>query len=171
MGAAQRPSGRAAYHRAMTALEESLVAADDVAARGDGTFAVTTAEFEAVATPTEDGCRVVCDLPSLDAAVAGESVGDAVREGWFETLQLRLEDVEGLTERAAVGAPAVRREGESVVVETAVRGPADAVAAAVTTVVGFVEGTWFQGVVPGYDYVPAVAAMRDRAHRQGTTPD
>ncbi|MFB6106881.1 MAG: DUF5813 family protein [Halobacteriaceae archaeon] len=155
----------------MTAHEESLGAADGLTARGDGTFAVTTAEFEAVARPTGEGCRVVCDLPSLDAAVAGESVGDAVREGWFETLQLRLGDVEGLADRAEVGAPTVRREGTSVVVETTVRGPADAVAAAVTTVVGFVEGTWFQGVVPGYDYVPAVAAMRERAHRQGTTPD
>jgi hypothetical protein len=37
--------------------------------------------------------------------------------------------------------------------------------------VNYVEGTWFQGVVPGYDYVEKVQSMREQAAQNAQSTD
>ncbi|MFB6120459.1 MAG: DUF5813 family protein [Halobacteriaceae archaeon] len=142
----------------------ALATADEFEA-ADGTYRVTTAEFEARVDPESDRWTVVCEVPAIEAAVEGE-VGDAVAEGWFETLERRLDGVTGVTRTDEVATPDVRREGETVVVETSFA-PGNDPAEEALAVVNYVEGTWFQGLIPGYDYVEAVAAMRQRARRHG----
>lgn len=131
----------------------------------DGAYRVTTAQFEARVRPGPERWTVVVEVPTIEAAVVGD-VGDAVAAGWFETFERRLDSVTGVTRTDEVAAPDVGREGDVVVVETSFA-PADDPAAEALAVVNYVDGTWFQGLIPGYDYVEEVEAMRQRARRHG----
>lgn len=129
----------------------------------DGEYAVTTAQFEATVTAGER-YHLRAELPTLDAVVVGESVADVVEEGWFDTFRRRVADLSGVT-TGSVESPTVSLADRTVVVETtfdATEPAEDALA-----LVNSIEGTWFQGVVPGYDYRGDVQAMRERAHQRG----
>lgn len=166
---AKSPSGRVAYagpmtERKPTAAFESHDAFES--AEGD-VYEVETATFEATVHAGGSRCHVTCELPTLDAAVEGEDVADVVEEGWYETLERRLAEIRGVTS-ATVADPDLSRSGERVVVETSLEGTADPAGDALA-VVNYVEGTWFQGVIPGYDYVEAVESVRERARQRGRT--
>jgi len=129
-------------------------------------YVATATPFEARATargrdrPTFE---VTVRLPTLPAVVAGE-VGHAVADGWYETLTLRLEDAYDVT-RDADGDLAVRRNPDTDTVRVtfsysaAPRQGVDDAAA----LVDYVEGTYVQGVIPGYDYEEPVAGLLARA--------
>jgi hypothetical protein len=144
--------------------DPALDAAEDFAA-ADGGYRVTTATFEARVTAGESRWTVVVEVPTIGAAVEG-TVGEAVAEGWYETLGRRLAGVTGVTRSDDVAAPAVEREGDVVAVETTFVPGADPASTALA-IVNYVEGTWFQGLIPGYDYVERVAAVRRDARRRG----
>jgi len=133
---------------------------------GDDEFAVTDSDFEARVHVDEGERRVVVDVPTLDAVVVGEDVGDALQAGWRDTLERRLEHPTGVTRGPNPELADVTLAGETVSVWMTHSGglsPAEDARAVVT----FVEGTWFEGIVPGYDYREDVAAMRNRAHEAG----
>jgi len=156
----------------MTALlesaERSLAEHGAFEDREEG-YAVTTTAFDATvqASPAGDAVayRVAVTVPTLDAAVAGETVAPVVREGWFETFERRIEHPGGAT-RVDPGTPLVALDldaGEvrvEITFETSnpARGTEDAKA-----LVDFVEGTYLQGIVPGYDYREPVAGLIERA--------
>jgi hypothetical protein len=129
-------------------------------------FAATATPFEATATYGEDPptVDVVVRLPTIDAVADGE-VGEATAEGWYETLSLRLEDAYDVTQEAD-GTLDVDREGETVRVEYtyAVDGVATGVDDA-AAIVDYVEGTYVQGVIPGYEYGDPVAELVADARR------
>ncbi|WP_280535750.1 DUF5813 family protein [Halopenitus sp. POP-27] len=106
-------------------------------------------------------------LPTL-SAVTDEHVADVVEDGWLETFELRVEDVSGVTRRSRDLDPSVRRSGSEIVVEVSLtdantaRGVADAAA-----FVDFVEGTYVQGIIPGYDYTEPVTSIRSKARQHG----
>jgi hypothetical protein len=144
-----------------------------LAAREDGTWEATTTPFDATVVPEpSDGSevvyRVVVRVPTLDA-VTTDDVAPVVEEGWYETFELRVVDVGGVT-RGTHEDPTVGREAETVTVEATVsdsdagRAADDAVA-----IVDFVEGTYVQGVIPGYDYTDPVQSLLDRARQTGGT--
>lgn len=117
------------------------------------------------------GFDVTVVVPMLDA-VTDDRVADVVEDGWFDTFERRVDDVSGITRRSRELAPTVRREGSEIVVETSLtdanpgRGVKDAGA-----FIDFVEGTYVQGIIPGYDYTEPVAGLLSRARRQGTAGD
>lgn len=137
----------------------------------DGRFELTTTAFDAVVTATEAEGRIDFEVrmraPSLSAAVAGD-VADVVEEGWLETFERRIEDVDGAMRGDDAPEPTVRVTDDEVVVEASFtdiderRGVDD-----VAAVVNYVEGTYVQGLIPGYDYVEPVAGLVDRARRAG----
>lgn len=133
-------------------------------------YELTTTPFEGVvrtsAASEAEGTtyRVVVVAPTLDAVVEGERVAEVVEEGWFETLDRRLErphqagrGLEGID-------PDVARAGDEVRVtmEFTSCNPARA-AENVKALIEFVEGTWVQGIIPGYDYRDPAASLLDRA--------
>lgn len=118
--------------------------------------------------PAEDGksvtYRVVVIAPTLDAVVEGEAVAEVVEEGWFETFELRLEDPHQAGQGLESIEPDVRREGESVRVEMTFTSDRPGRAAEnAKALVEYVEGTWLQGLIPGYDYRDPAASLLDRA--------
>lgn len=129
-------------------------------------FAVTVSVGETTAI-------VEADLPTLDAVVTGATVGPAVADGWYDTLALRLADV----------APATRWDADQI--ETSIQ-RADGTVRAVyqfplryprrvgddaAAIAQFVEGTYLQGVVPGYEYDDPVAGLLARASDQAGSDD
>ncbi|SDY51949.1 DUF5813 family protein [Halopenitus persicus] len=138
--------------------ETDAGAADDVA---DTETETTVAETD----PTT--FEVVVTVPTL-SAVTDEHVADVVEDGWFETFELRVADVSGVTKRSREFDPSVRRAGSEIVVTATItdvnarRGVADAAA-----FIDFVEGTYVQGIIPGYDYTEPVTEILSKARQQG----
>lgn len=156
---------------------ESLVAAlEDHGAfeRGATGFDCTTTPFDVTVTgdPAPEGREatvyVTVVVPTLDAAVPGESVAEIVELDWFETFDRRVSDVGTVLESADVSEPSVEREGEHVVFDLAFRAwTADVAVADAKAAVDFVEGTYVQGVIPGYDYGEPVSGLLARARSHG----
>jgi hypothetical protein len=133
----------------------------------DASYEHVTTAFDAAVTPVAaDGAvrfELTMIVPTLDA-VTDDDVAPVVEDGWYETFALRVEDVGGVTATGRDLSPSVSRDGDAVVVEMAFddldanRGVDDAHA-----LVNFVEGTYVQGIVPGYDYRAPVTEILSRA--------
>ena len=101
-----------------------------------------------------------------------DDVAPIVEDGWYETFELRIEDVGGITRADHDLEPAVRRSGDEAVVEASFadlnerRGVDDA-----NAVINFVEGTYVQGIIPGYDYEEPVSNLISRARSAAGTDD
>jgi hypothetical protein len=134
---------------------------------------------------------VTVRVPALNGVTEGD-VADVVADGWYDTFRRRIEDVGGLTRGDHDLSPVVtriRNEGDGrsagggsgdgagdgsgdrgdpnggrVVVEFEFddidpdRGLDDAAA-----LINFVEGTYVQGVIPGYEYAEPVTGLLSRA--------
>lgn len=148
------------------------VAGHDAFAVADGRARAVSTPFEGTVTATEreDGrvaFAVTVRLPML-GAVTEDEVAEVVEEGWYETFALRAADPGAVTEAGHDLAPTVDRADREVVVDAEFadiderRGVNDAAA-----VVDFVEGTFVQGVIPGYDYTDPVASVLATARRAG----
>lgn len=137
-----------------------------------GLYESVTTPFEGIveATAAGDGeiaFGVTVRVPTL-SAVTEDRVADVVEEGWYETFELRVQDPGGAIRGDRDLDPRVTREGDRVVVEVAFadvderRGVDDAGA-----FVDFVEGTFVQGIIPGYDYTEPVAGILSEARATG----
>ncbi|GGM56706.1 hypothetical protein J2752_000901 [Halarchaeum rubridurum] len=131
---------------------------------GDDAYAPTTNDWDATVTVAEGSVTVTVRVPTLSASVtAHDEVADVVEEGWFETLELRLDDATNVTRAEAKGEPMVERDDGEVVFEATIDARRENVADDALAVVNYVEGTWFEGIIPGYDYREDVQDLRDRA--------
>lgn len=137
----------------------------------DGVESVAT-PFEATVevAPGEDGriiFRVQVQAPSLGHAV-DEHVADVVEDGWFDTFQRRVTDVGAITQGEHDLSPTVHRSGGDVVVELTFtdinerRGVDDA-----NALINFVEGTYAQGIIPGYEYIEPASQLIEDARQTG----
>ncbi|WP_440766159.1 DUF5813 family protein [Natronorubrum sp. DTA7] len=140
----------------------------------DDSYKLTTTVFDATVTASDaagkrDGAfSVTVTLPTLDAAVAGEAVAPVVEDGWFETLERRLEDVFTVAHTSTHDEPTVERDATDVTVSleyvawNAGEGVDDAKA-----LIEYVEGTYAQGIIPGYEYQGAAATLLENAQSRG----
>jgi hypothetical protein len=152
---------------------------DAFAAESDGEdrFDATATAFEGTvaAEPGEGGeiqFEIVVRVPMLDE-VTESDVAPVVEEGWYETFERRLDGIGGgvlagdheidpaVTETVHEGTRVAKVEASFADIDPA-RGVDDAAA-----VVDFVEGTFVQGVIPGYDYTEPVSGILTEARRAG----
>ena len=134
--------------------------------RDDGGYTVTTTAFNGSVEVGAEGGTVVlsvtASVPMLDAATE-EPVASVVEEGWFETFELRVEDVDGAI-RGGDAEASVQQVDDEVVVEVELRDlDATRVAADAVAVVEYVEGTYVEGIIPGYEYTEPVAQLLQQA--------
>lgn len=133
---------------------------------------VTSTPFDAWvdAAETDGGSiqfTVTVTVPLLSDVTEGE-VADIVEDGWADTFRRRVEDIGAVTEGDHDLDPSVARTDEGLVTEATLsdidhhRGTNDAVA-----VVDYVEGTYVQGVIPGYDYTAPVSSLIEAARAAG----
>ncbi|QWC18131.1 DUF5813 family protein [Halorubrum sp. 2020YC2] len=138
---------------------------------GDGWVSTTTAfDGRVRAEPAEEGrirFAVTVRVPTL-SAVTADGVADVVEDGWADTFERRAVDVGGVTRKDRAFDPAIEREGDEISVAYALtdinerRGVDDAGA-----LIDFVEGTYVQGVIPGYEYTEPVSNLLSAARQQG----
>lgn len=138
------------------------------------TFAVTTTPFEAVVA-VRAGETVTAEVtvwtPTLSAAT-DDHVADVVEDGWLDTFERRMEDADQALSAGREVDPSVSREGDEVVVEASVEAGSPGTAAGdARALVEYAEGTYMEGVIPGYDYVGPVAGLRQRARQAGEVDD
>jgi|AntRauTorcE11898_2_1112593.scaffolds.fasta_scaffold11888_3 hypothetical protein len=151
---------------------------DAFAPAADG-YALDSTAFDVTATATAtDGPKagrftVTVIVPTLSATVADpDDVATVVEDGWFDTFERRLEDAFDVAKTSDGDEPVLDRSPDEVRVELTYdawdtdRGVSDAKALA-----EYVEGTWVQGLVPGYDYVGAAADLRAAASRNAGGDD
>lgn len=138
-------------------------------ARDDEGYAVTTTRFDGVvhvAETDEWALRYTLTVwvPMLSTAVEG-TVGDAVEAGWFETLERRLEDATMAT-RADVELDefaVAECNGDAVAEFGFSYGNADRAPDVAKSMAEFVEGTYMEGIIPGYEYRDPVAELLSQA--------
>lgn len=137
-----------------------------------GRYESVVTPFEGVvdARPGEGGYveyHVTVRVPMLNG-VTEDHVAPVVEDGWYETFALRVEDIGGVTAAGHDLDPEVEREGAEAVVRVSFtdinerRGVEDAGA-----VVDYVEGTYVQGIIPGYEYTAPVTSLIDAARQSG----
>ena len=154
--------------RAVRAFE-----AHDAFERDGEWFAVTTTKFDGRVTAEatdEWALRYTLEVraPTLDSATADE-VGDAVASGWFDTYELRLEDAPmAVRQDVDLDEQRVLEEaGDAVAVFGFEWGNADHAPDIAKAMAEFAEGTYMEGIVPGYEYEPPVSEMLSQARQSG----
>lgn len=154
----------------MTDIEESFANHPRFEATNGG-WSPTTNDWNATVEVRDETVDVTVEVPMLDEVVEGETVAPVVEDGWYETLERRLEDVGGVT-YATVTSLDVERSGRGVTVDITLHARPGNTADDTLAIVNYVEGTWFEGVIPGYPYVEKVQAMREQAQQnaQGDEP-
>ncbi|WP_435096951.1 DUF5813 family protein [Halorubrum sp. N11] len=141
---------------------------------GDGVWTAETTPFDAEvrAEPATDGrvrFSVTVRVPTISATAADE-VADVVEEGWIETFELRVVDVSGVTRGDHEFDPTVAVGDDEITIEFEVteinerRGVDDAGA-----LINFVQGTYVQGVIPGYEYTEPLDGLLSAARQQGNS--
>jgi hypothetical protein len=141
----------------------------------DGTASVKTTVFEGTVQAREADAEwaeryvVSVTVPTLSSAVA-DHVGSAVESGWLDTFERRLEDAPKAT-RAAVdleGFEVTASDGTVTVTYEFTSGTPATAAKIAKTFVEYVEGTYVEGIVPGYDYQPPVSDLLQQAQSGGS---
>lgn len=148
-----------------TEARQALEDNDAFAAGTDG-YRVTTTPFTTAITASErddyaTDFTVRVETPTLRTAVTDGEVGDAVQRGWLDTLERRLEDAPMAT-RVSVDIDGfdVSTDGDTVAVTYEFSyGDAGRAVDIAKTFVEYVEGTYVEGVVPGYEYGEPVADL------------
>ena len=149
---------------------------DAIEATEDG-FEVTTTPFDSTVTAESieesTAYYIRVSVPNLDAATRDE-VGPTVALDWFETFERRLEDApKTVRERVDLTDFTVEETERVVTVEYAFswENPTRAVEIA-KAFVEYVEGTYVEGVIPGYEYRPPVTELLGEATQggEGGTP-
>lgn len=141
-------------------------------------YECTTTPFDAEvrAYPAEGeraaAFEIEVGVPTLDAVVTDQTVGDAVATDWFETFERRLADAYHAADASDTDDPVVEREDDTVTATFGVHAwNASRGVDAAKAVIDYVEGTYVQGVVPGYEYGEPVAGLLDRAQQNGNADD
>jgi hypothetical protein len=143
----------------------------------DGAATVTTTLFDASVTADAGDestvYTVTVQMPTIDSATAGD-VGDAVAADWLRTLSRRLQDAPGATRRTVDldSFETDTSDGRVRVEYVFSRAESAAAADIATTFAEFAEGTYVEGVVPGYEYESPVADLLTQASQgeKGGTP-
>lgn len=155
-------------------VRRAFRAHDSFTPAGEAAWTFETTAFDATVTaaPTPDDdprvrYDVVVRVPTL-SAVTAEHVASVVEEGWTETFERRVVDVGGVTRGDHTFDPTVAVADEELIVRLSVtdsnarRSVDDAGA-----LIDFVEGTYVQGVIPGYEYTEPVDSLISSARQQG----
>ena len=144
---------------------ERAFGAHDAFERDGDAFVVTTTAFDGrvTARETDDWAHrytVTVRTPML-SAVTVEPVGPDLESGWFDTFERRLEDAPGaVRDRVELAVFDLQQDGSDAVVTFGFEwGNADRAPDIAKALAEYVEGTYMEGIVPGFEYRDPVDAM------------
>jgi hypothetical protein len=156
-----------ARERAVRALHRN----DSVMSQSDDRYVVTSTTFDAELQVQTDDSHLVFDIelkiPMLDAATK-QDVPEVVENGWLDTFSLRMEDAASAT-RGQDALTIETTQDEDVAVVRAEIKDIDAKRAVddCVSVVEYAEGTYVEGIIPGYDYTGIVGGLVEKATETG----
>ena len=140
-------------------------------------FPVTTTNFDARVTAAETdewalSYTLEVRAPMLSTAANGH-VGSAVEDGWFDTYELRLEDATMAVRQdlAFDDQRVIEEAGDAVAIFEFEWENADHAPGMAKAIAEYVEGTYMEGIVPGYEYGPPVSALLSRARQSDSEGD
>lgn len=140
-------------------------------------FNVTTTKFDGRVTVSEtDDWDLAYTLevraPML-SAVTADTVGPAVEDGWFDTYDRRLEDTHMAVRQDVefTDRRVFEEADDAVAVFEFEWGNADHVPDMAKAMTEYVEGTYMEGIVPGYDYTQPVSEMLSKARQSAGDGD
>lgn len=140
-------------------------------------YVLGTTKFDSRVTVTEASSNTRYTLtvraPTLDSAVE-EDVGPSLLDGWLETFERRLEDAPmAVRDSVELDDCSIHPDNGDAVATLSFQSSnknADRAPDMAKAMAEYVEGTYVEGIVPGYTYQPPVSEMLDRA-RQGENED
>lgn len=147
-------------------LRNALSRHDKFRSQNSG-YEYTGTAFDVTAIVRDGECQVRVVLPELDTVVQNETVPDVVRSGWRDTLDRRLKDgpkaagLQGDIEYTL-------EEKDTVVIARYTFTPKSprVIGEEVSAIATFVEGTYVQGIIPGYEYDEPVTGLIQQAGEQ-----
>lgn len=145
-------------------------------ADGDKEFVVETTVFDSHVGVAGDSDEAVYTLtihtPTLQSAVE-EDVGPNLLDGWFETLERRVEDAPTAIRGDIELTAAVQSDdGQAIITLQFPFDRPERAPSVVKAMTEYVEGTYVEGVVPGFTYRPPVSKLLNSAtHSEGTEHD
>ena len=135
----------------------------------EGTAVLRSVVFDATVGVTDNGdYTLTVRAPTLDSATA-DDVGPTVADDWLRTLCHRARDAPKAT-RASVDVDeftAKAVNGEVHITYTFALERPDTAAHIAKTFAEFVEGTYVEGLIPGYEYEPPVTNLLADASQGG----
>ncbi len=151
--------------------EESIKDAFDRHDRFDeraDTFVIDSIAFETEITIDAPTYTLSVVTPTLASAVE-ESVGPNLAAGWLETFERRLEDATTVVrDDLTMESLTVESNDGEAIVTMSITGPsADRAPNVCKALAEYVEGTYIEGVVPGYTYRPPVSELLSTATTAG----
>ncbi|MBS3760112.1 DUF5813 family protein [Halodesulfurarchaeum sp.] len=129
-----------------------------------GVFEVGRLNFDGQLTVSKGPVTLALTVPTLDATVENETVAPVVEQGWEETFERRVEDVTNLVS-TLTEEPEVTNVSGSLRVSMSFRRDSSTLTEEVRNAANYVEGTWVEGIIPGYEYEDQVQAIRERASK------
>lgn len=139
----------------------------------EGEYVLTTTTFEGTVTAQtvnewKHRYTLTVRVPTLDAATT-DDVGDIVSVDWLETLERRLEDAPKAIRRSVtLSTFDVEQVDDKVLVTYTFESGNPEEATRIVKAFGeYVEGTYAEGIIPGYEYVGQVADLLSDASQSG----
>ena len=137
---------------------------------GDERYVVQSTPFEITVTfsvETGDSIEYLVEatVPSLDAVIVEESISDSLLEGWAEPFERRLRDVEQAWSSMSDVIVECDWDRDEFIASFRFSRVSDAPAPTddIVALVGYLEGTYLQGIIPGYEYSEPVSGMLEQA--------
>lgn len=129
----------------------------------DEEYVVETTAFDSRVAVAVDANPPVYTLtvrtPTLATAVE-EEVGPHLLDGWFETLQRRVEDAPSAVRTdIELTSDVQSADGQAIITLQFPFGRPERAPDVVKTMAEYVEGTYVEGVVPGFTYRPPVSGL------------
>lgn len=150
---------------------KALAAHDAFEETADGfTLSTTTVESTVKADTQLDAVEFTVEVrvPTLDSATI-EEVGPTVSTDWFDTFERRVQDAPAASRRDVVlDDIQVRKDDDDVVVRYSYTwGNATTGVDIAKTFAEYVEGTYVEGIIPGYEYTEPVSDLLSDACQDG----
>ncbi len=149
------------------AARDALARASTAVPTEMGSFSLEVTVFTISVEPSSVDGQPAFDLrvlvPPL-GMVTEEPIPSVVEDEWFRTFELRLADIAGATRGHHSLAVHTERGPAMIAVDITVADQnLDRALDDITAVAEYIEGTYVEGLIPGYSYTDVARTLRERA--------
>jgi hypothetical protein len=149
------------------AARDALTAASMAVPTETGAFSLEATVFTISVEPSSVDGEPAFELRALVpplGMVTEESLASVVEDEWFRTFELRLDDIAGATRGHTALEVRTERGPAMIAVDiTLADRNLDRALDDLTAVAEYIEGTYAEGIIPGYSYTDVARTLLERA--------